>query len=103
MKDYQEFQMVEFPGYFDEYSQEIKEALDLNKGLLRLTHTTIHGVIVATRNLVVKVNQNLEYEIVGFVVKTIRFRTLADFHQSYPDDAIELLRDSMLKLDCILN
>jgi hypothetical protein len=98
-----ELQLVEFPGYCDHYTEEIRKSLDINKGLLRLNYVTIHGVIVATRNLVVKINRNLEYEPVGVVIKTLRFRTLADFHQRYPEDAVELLRESMLRLDCIFD
>jgi hypothetical protein len=95
-----ELQLIEFPGYCDHYTEEIKKALDLNKGLLRMNYVTIHGVIVATRNLVVKINRKAEYEPIGIVTRTIRFRTLADFHQQYPEDAVEMLRESMLNLNC---
>jgi hypothetical protein len=96
-----ELQLIEFPGYFDIYSEQIREALDLDKGLLRLYHATVHGIVVATRNLIVRITSNGQYEILGIVVKTTRFRTLADFQQSYPEDSIEILREAMIHLDCI--
>ncbi len=68
------FLLVELPGYSDSYTEQLKEALDLKQSKLKLHLVTVHGVIVATRNLLLQVTSDCKYEIAGIVIQTMRFK-----------------------------
>jgi hypothetical protein len=71
--------LVELPGYTDSYTDQLKEALDLKQSTLKLHLVTIHGVIVATRNLLLQVTSDFKYEIAGIVIQTMRFKCITNF------------------------
>ncbi|KAJ3257348.1 General transcription factor 3C polypeptide 5 [Boothiomyces macroporosus] len=104
--------VIEFPGYFESVDKilpllggvrEIKAGL--NTGTVKYKpnscSTPIPGSVVNTQNLVLKIKKltnkkgqvKYEYEIVGAVEKTVRFRALADFQVKKQDPMYDLLRD----------
>ncbi len=72
----QDLLLVELPGYCDSYTDQLKEALNLKQNTLKLHLVTVHGVIVATKNILLRVTSDLKYEIAGIVVQTMRFKCI---------------------------
>ena len=70
-----ELMAVELPLYCDTYTEELRKMLDMKRNTLKLHLVTINGVIVASRNILIKVTPAMTYEGVGIVVTTMRFKS----------------------------
>ena len=100
--------VIEFPGYSDDPQKLIQSCGGLNKitASLSQSHFELHlrprplsvpifGDVISTANLYIKLIKKthkktgqvkLEYQIMGYISKTIRFRSIADF-QYLPNES----------------
>ncbi|KAJ3268184.1 General transcription factor 3C polypeptide 5 [Terramyces sp. JEL0728] len=104
--------VIEFPGYYDHVDnilpllggiKEIKAGLTTGQLKYKPTQhsNAIPGSVINTHNMILEIRKltnrkgevKYEYEIIGTVEKTVRFRSIADFQYKRDDPMYNALKD----------